>query len=99
MLVTPGAYPRREHPKGLPIGFALALPSNSNKHLTIINYAFSVINKLEALLTDDARVVNFDRRVFIVQATDWKRCSRANPLAYWGSSSVMKERSFITKET
>ncbi len=36
----------------------------------IVNYASSVINKLEALLTDDARVIIYDRNVFIVQATD-----------------------------
>jgi hypothetical protein len=35
----------------------------------IINYASSIINKLKALLTDDARVVIYDRHVFIVQAT------------------------------
>ncbi len=29
MLVTPGAYPRRKHLKGAPIGLALALLSNS----------------------------------------------------------------------
>jgi hypothetical protein len=29
LLVTPGAYPRRKHLKGAPIGLALALPSNS----------------------------------------------------------------------
>jgi hypothetical protein len=29
LLVAPGAYPRRKHLKGPPIGFALALPSNS----------------------------------------------------------------------
>jgi hypothetical protein len=39
------------------------------KHTTIVNYASSVVNKLEALLTDDARVVIYDRHVFIVQAT------------------------------
>ncbi len=39
------------------------------KHMTIINYTFSIINMLEALLTDDARVVIYDRHVFIVQAT------------------------------
>jgi hypothetical protein len=39
------------------------------KHTMIVNYAFSVINKLEALLTDDARVIIYDRHVFIVQAT------------------------------
>ena len=40
------------------------------KHTRIMNYASSIVNKLEALLTDDARVVIYDRRVFIVQATD-----------------------------
>jgi hypothetical protein len=36
LLVTPGApgaYPRRKHLKGAPIGFALALPSNSKTRL------------------------------------------------------------------
>ncbi len=35
----------------------------------ILNYAFCVVNKLEALLTDDARGIIYDRHVFIVQAT------------------------------
>ncbi len=35
----------------------------------IINYTSSVVNKLAVLLTDDARVVIYDRHVFIVQAT------------------------------
>jgi hypothetical protein len=39
------------------------------KHMTIVNYASSIINKLDALLTDDARVTIYDRHVFIVQAT------------------------------
>ncbi len=39
------------------------------KHMTIIIYTSSIINKLEALLTDDARVVIYNRLVFIVQAT------------------------------
>ncbi len=39
------------------------------KHMTIINYASSVINKLEALLTDNARVVIYNCHVFKVQAT------------------------------
>ncbi len=37
------------------------------KHATIVNYASCAINKLEALLTDDARVVIYDRHVFIVE--------------------------------
>jgi hypothetical protein len=39
------------------------------KHMTIVNYASSFVNKLKTLHTDDARVVIYDRRVFIVQAT------------------------------
>jgi hypothetical protein len=39
------------------------------KHVTIINYASSGINKLKASLNDDARVVIYDRHMFIVQAT------------------------------
>jgi hypothetical protein len=33
LLVAPGAYPRRKHLKGPPIGSALALPSNSKTQL------------------------------------------------------------------
>jgi len=44
------------------------------KQTTIINYASSIINKLETLLTDDARVVIYNCHVFIVQATDWPKC-------------------------
>jgi hypothetical protein len=36
--------------------------------MMIVNYTSSIINKLEALLTDDDRVVIYDH-VFIVQAT------------------------------
>ncbi len=39
------------------------------KHTAIINYASSVINKLEALFTYDARVVIYNCHVFKVQAT------------------------------
>ncbi len=35
----------------------------------IVTYASSIVNKLKALLIDDARVVIYDRHVFIVQAT------------------------------
>ncbi len=37
-------------------------------HTTIVNYACSIVNKLKALLTDNARVIIYDRHVFIVQA-------------------------------
>ncbi len=39
------------------------------KHTTIVHYASSVVNKLEALLTDYVRFVIYDRYVFVVQAT------------------------------
>ncbi len=37
--------------------------------MTIINDDSRVVNKLEASLTDDTRVVIYDRHMFIVQAT------------------------------
>jgi len=39
------------------------------KHMMIVNYASSIVNKLKALLTGDARVIIYNRHVFIVQAT------------------------------
>jgi hypothetical protein len=39
--------------------------------MTIVNYTSSVVNKLEALLTDNARVIIYDRHVFIVQVTGY----------------------------
>ncbi len=38
--------------------------------MTIINDDSRVVNKLEASLTDDDRVIIYDRHMFIVQATD-----------------------------
>ncbi len=40
------------------------------KLMMIINDDFRVINKLEASLTDDARVIIYDHHMFIVQATE-----------------------------
>ncbi len=40
--------------------------------MMIVNDNSRVINKLEASLTDDARVVNYDRHMFIVEATGLK---------------------------
>ncbi len=37
--------------------------------MTIVNDDSRVVNKLEASLTDDARVVIYDLHMFIVQAT------------------------------
>ncbi len=41
------------------------------KHMLIVNYASSIINKLKALLTDNAGVIIYDNHVFIVQATGY----------------------------
>ncbi len=38
--------------------------------MTIVNDDSRVVNKLEASLTDDARVVIYDHHMFIVQATE-----------------------------
>jgi hypothetical protein len=33
------------------------------KHMTIVNYASNIVNNLEALLTDNARVIIYDYHV------------------------------------
>jgi hypothetical protein len=40
------------------------------KHTTIVKYASSIINKLEVLLTDGARVIIYVHHVSIVHATE-----------------------------
>ncbi len=42
------------------------------KHVMIVNYASSGVNKLKASLNDDARVVIYNRHMFIIQATDFR---------------------------
>ncbi len=42
--------------------------------MTVVNYASSGINKLRASLNDEARVVIYDRHMFIEQATDSVVC-------------------------
>ncbi len=37
--------------------------------MTIVNDNARIVNKLDASLTDDTRVVIYDRQMFIVQAT------------------------------
>jgi len=39
------------------------------KHMMIVNYASSIVNKIKTLFPDDLRVIIFNRHVFIVQAT------------------------------
>ncbi len=43
------------------------------KPMTIVNDDARVVNKLEASLVDDARVVNYDCHVFIVEAPGFIR--------------------------
>ena len=43
------------------------------KPMTIVNDDSRVINKLEISLNDDARVVIYDRHMFIVQATTFTK--------------------------
>ena len=40
------------------------------KHITIVNDDTSIVNKLETSLIDDARVIIYDRYMYIVQTTD-----------------------------
>ncbi len=46
------------------------------KPVTIVNDNSRVVNKLEASLTDDARVVIYNRHMFIVQATNGMKCGQ-----------------------
>jgi hypothetical protein len=41
------------------------------KPMAIVDDDSRVVNKLEASLTDDARVIIYDHHMFIVQATGW----------------------------
>jgi hypothetical protein len=50
------------------------------KHITIINNDSSIINKFETSLTDDARVIIYNRHMFIEQATGEKnKITVSNP--------------------
>ncbi len=56
------------------------------KHTTIVNYDSSVVDELEALLTDDARVVIYYCDVFIVKATEVNcstNCASAGSQNQW----------------
>ncbi len=48
------------------------------KPMTIVNDDSRLVNKLEASLTDDARVFIYDRHMFIVQATGHNRRDMLN---------------------
>ena len=55
--------------KGLNLAVTAATSGLYYKSLTIVNDDSRVVNKLEASLTDNARVVIYDHHMFIVQAT------------------------------
>jgi hypothetical protein len=40
------------------------------KHITIVNYDYSIISKWSSKHIDDVRVVIYDRNMFLIQATD-----------------------------
>jgi hypothetical protein len=46
-------------------------------HITIVNDDTSVVNKFEASLTDDARVIIYDRHMLIVQTKSEEDYSRS----------------------
>ncbi len=52
------------------------------KSMTIVNDDARIVNKLDASLTDNARVVIYDRHMFIVQATDINSLVQGGQL-YW----------------
>jgi hypothetical protein len=54
------------------------------KPITIVNDDSRVINKFKTSLTDDARVVIYDRQMFIVQATDYRTLRKGWLLALLG---------------
>ncbi len=45
-----------------------------------VNDDSGVVNKLEAPLTDDARVIIYDRHMFIVQATESTQVRHLGPV-------------------
>ncbi len=51
------------------------------KPMMIVNGDSRVVNKLERSLTDDARVIIYDRHMFIVQATEYNYLP-ACPVSY-----------------
>jgi hypothetical protein len=58
--------------------------------MTIVNDDSRVVNKLEASLTDDARVVIYDRHIFIVQATDCTLMNLSSTLGVMSSTYPYK---------
>ena len=63
------------------------------KHMTIVNDDSSVVNKLEALLTDDAKSVIYDRRKFIIQATGYSNWPTNLSMGWPGKCHWMERKS------
>jgi hypothetical protein len=55
----------------------------NNKPMTSVNDNARIINKLDALLTEDGRVVIYDHHMFIVQATVSKKPITAVIYSYY----------------
>ncbi len=55
--------------KGLNLAVTAATSGLYYKSLTIVNDNSRVVNKLEASLTDDTRVIIYDHQMFLVEAT------------------------------
>ncbi len=64
-VVTPGAYPRGKHLKGLPIGFAMALLSNSKTQLERVSKG-KPSSLLGLIVSDEGRKFYKIDTVFLV---------------------------------
>ncbi len=65
------------------------------KLMMIVNDNSRVVNKLEASLTDDARVVIYNRHMFIVQATGSMKDNRRKPKSFLGQVFNSKLSRFV----
>ncbi len=63
--------------------------------MMIVNDNSRVVNKLEASLTDDTRVVIYDRHMFIVQATGSMKDNRRKPKSCLGQVFNFKLSRFV----
>ncbi len=63
--------------------------------MTIVNDDSKVVNKLEASLTDDARVIIYDRHMFIVLTEEKQSSLQGSSLSYlfsiWTLDIIQKD--------
>ena len=64
--------------------------------MTIVNDDSRVITKLETSLTDDARVIIYDRHMFIVQAAAWVLSMFCNFYLEKNNSTATEDREKIS---